>query len=184
MGATLFAGCLVTSLGPATVVFLLAVAPHANLVVLATLRCVEGGCVEGAAASAERARRGAVLQANRSLYARPTGAPPPAAAVTRSCAVQRLLLGVFDVCGVAGVAGNSSAASEFICLSPPRRGITGPLRWWARAWLLDDVHGSSCLNALCWQLADHAAVQELFRYAYYVLCKAAERRLGIQLSAA
>ena len=40
MGIALFAGCLLTALGPATIVFLFAVAPHANLVVLTVLRCV------------------------------------------------------------------------------------------------------------------------------------------------
>jgi hypothetical protein len=110
MGAALFAGCLVTSLGPATVVFLLAVAPHANLVVLVTFRSV--------ASAAQRAPQ-----------------PPSAAAVTRACAAQRILLGLLNVCGVAGVAGNPGAASELICFPPPRCRIPGPPRWRARVWL-------------------------------------------------
>jgi hypothetical protein len=38
MGVSLFLGCLLTALGPVSVVFLLVVAPHANLVVLTILR--------------------------------------------------------------------------------------------------------------------------------------------------
>ena len=38
MGVALFLGCLLTALGPVSVVFLLVVAPHANLVVLTILR--------------------------------------------------------------------------------------------------------------------------------------------------
>jgi len=127
MGAALFAGCLVTSLGPATVVFLLAVAPHANLVVLATLRCV---------AVAPHANL-VVLVTFRSVASAAQRAPQPpsAAAVTRACAAQRILLGLLNVCGVAGVAGNPGAASELICFPPPRCRIPGPPRWRARVWL-------------------------------------------------
>jgi len=65
-------------------------------------------------------------------------------------------------------------------LSHPRSAALAGARMAA---VRDDVHPPSCVDALSWQLPDHADVQELFRYAYYVLCKAAERRLGMSLPA-
>jgi hypothetical protein len=101
MGAALFLGCFLTSLGPAMIVFLLAVAPHANLVVLAILRCPDDSFLPGHG------------QQTESLL------------INRRCGAQRILLGVFNVCGVTGVDGCARAVSELICLSPPRRRVTG-----------------------------------------------------------
>lgn len=44
------------------------------------------------------------------------------------CGGQRFFLGVFNVCGVTGMDGCPGAASELVCLYPPCRRITGPLR--------------------------------------------------------
>jgi hypothetical protein len=100
MGLSLFLGCLLTALGPVSVVFLLVVAPHANLVVLTILRCI------------------AFCRALLVVWAAANDSMEP-------CAVQRVLLGVLDVRSVAGVASSACFAPEPIFFPFARRRLPG-----------------------------------------------------------
>ena len=155
MGVALFLGCLLTALGPVSVVFLLVVAPHANLVVLTILRY-------------RLARRRAPAARQQPVTG---GRPLPCACAAPSsgcarCAQCRWCGSHFLLCTRACLCPSCSPSAPRYRAPPPSRAPGSVL----------PAPACACARMLTTRTG-HA--QEIFRYGYYVVCKAAERRLGM-----